>query len=183
MSEIDYALAYGFATAEDPGISYQLRFRPDTFVNGSPWESNPTDNSSPSSSSSVTHATATPSPSADHTCTSTTSRPPSTPTTGHSCRPTLSTSNKSGPVSERKDSTEPRTPGPASPSPRGGWPGFFFLPTIGRFDVDRCHRPTARLPAGYLTALTFLPVSRLPSVIVGTRRRSVHARDRAAQAE
>jgi hypothetical protein len=42
MSEIDYALAYDFATADDPGISHQLRFRPDTFVAGSPWESNPT---------------------------------------------------------------------------------------------------------------------------------------------
>lgn len=42
MSEIDYALAYDFATSEDPGLSYQLRFRPDTFVSGSPWESNPT---------------------------------------------------------------------------------------------------------------------------------------------
>ena len=42
MSDIDYALAYDFATAQDPGISYQLRFRPDTFVYGNPWESNPT---------------------------------------------------------------------------------------------------------------------------------------------
>jgi len=42
MSEIDYALAYDFATADDPGISYQLRFRPDVFVTGSPSDSNPT---------------------------------------------------------------------------------------------------------------------------------------------
>ena len=42
MPEIDYALAYDFATSEDPGMRYQLRFRPDTVTYGNPWESNPT---------------------------------------------------------------------------------------------------------------------------------------------
>ena len=42
MPEIDYALAYDFLTSEDPGIRYQLRFRPDTVTYGNPWESNPT---------------------------------------------------------------------------------------------------------------------------------------------
>jgi hypothetical protein len=42
MPEIDYALAYDFATNNDPGLRYQLRFRPDPGIYANPWESNPT---------------------------------------------------------------------------------------------------------------------------------------------
>ena len=57
MSEIDYALAYDFATAEDPGVATNFASAPthSPAVRGNP---TPPDNSSPSSSSSVTHATA-----------------------------------------------------------------------------------------------------------------------------
>lgn len=42
MTEIDYALAYDFRTATDPGVSYQLRFRTDGATSGDPWGTNPT---------------------------------------------------------------------------------------------------------------------------------------------